>query len=394
MKLNYKIIGLGIILLLVLFILTALIFQETTVQNKVVYSDDGDEIYVELQQPNFFARVINFIQGIFSNQFSIYTTETYATKGVPTTIYINGKVDLTNCKITSESIKLYDGYPNGNLVKTWNMGFTPVSLQQYNYQIQYTFPNAQEYYIIQDLIGTLYYPYYGYCTVPTKTTKAYCDSIASGCPSSLTTCSSRITTEPIKCYSQDRFFLVKEPVVTSCPSAYCDSWKTTGTISGGITREKVCYTYSSAPDCTKSSTVTKQTVCDDGYKLVGSSCEKIATQVTCYQCANAQVTSQIFENSCASGWSLTQPTNCQNVQTEVTCYKCDGQNTVSQQFTGICGSGWEIQPPNCEIEPPITCSGIESFFDYKNCQTKSYITLGVLISFVIGLIMFFPKGKK
>lgn len=370
-KLTPRNVGFGIAIILALFVVTSFIFQDTTVKPELITNDDGEQIYVETTQyNNFFSKVVKFIQDGFG-MFSITITSNLK-EGESGTVMIEGSMEDW-CKPTSGFVYL----SGGSRSYQWNWDVSDFYNNDYSMQISKVFDEAGDFRFTNQIYGDIQYTSWldqADCWIPPVTETSFCSDTVAGwnsanCDSSdLTLCRSRIDPNGLRCAVDIKDFTV-EAVVTDCQDNYCDSWERVGSISGGDEYEQVCYIYGSAPECREIIDVNTKVECDSGYEKSGDRCEPIVNDVTCYQCSGGQVISDIFQNSCPSEWYSSRPLSC-------------GTTTTTPSTTTT-----TIQPP------PRGCIGIESFFDYENCPTKSYILLGVLIVGMISAVLFIPFGK-
>ena len=436
MNKNIKMVGLGILILLILFLTVSFVFQKTTTKTEIVTNEDGEELIVEMTQMNFFAKVIDFISTLFSSSFSITLSSTPEINE-PFTATFKGSIDM-QCQVSGGSVKIMR---DGGLAKIWSLGTSlPSAGESFSYALTYTPDKAGDYTIINTVEGELVMiPWL--CQIPATTTEDFCDDILTNynCDSTdLNLCYSRMTSSVSRCFYETKTFTIEE-AVTECPDNY--QTETSVSITNGDITTITYYTYSSFPTCSKSSYTKEYIECDSGYEEVNDKCVEESNDVTCYQCDGTNRVSDVFQDKCDSGWYLDKP-DC-SVYEPVVCYQCSGDNTVAKTFEGSCDSDWYETEPQCgeEVTNPQTttetvtcykcdstgamlkgtfdgscdsgwyldlpdCSGVSSesiyggevnaIIDFENNPVQSWIITGLIGAIIFGLLIFVPftKGGK
>ena len=367
MKLNAKTIGIGIAILLILFITSAFIFQKTTTKSELV-EVDGEQVFVELDSPNFFAKVVNFIERIFSNGFSVLMSDNTPKTGDSVEVIFSGTID-DQCQPTSGLITLSK---NNIALKQWSVSQIPEPGKYFSYRITFTAGEPGQYKLSHALYGDLFFPNYGDCNIPYITDGEFCQLVFNSnfcSDADYQTCRNRMTTDNLMCATDLHYFNVEE-VITDCPDSYCTDWEKVGVIADGDKYEQTCYQYGNPPSCTEYSSTKTKIVCDNGFVQDGNSCVAEHEDITCYQCSNGNVISQTFQDSCDSGWYSSIPSNCATTSTTTT------STTTTTQGNGMTGFA------------------IGNLFDYEGHPTLAYSVLGGLAILIIAGIVLIPGRKK
>lgn len=140
-------------------------------------------------------------------------------------------------------------------------------------------------------------------------------------------------------------------------SLKCDLSKSTSSCYTPPVTTKTCYKCDG-------STLMQETVtsCSSGFSTNRPTCSTPPPNtITCYKCEAGQILTETV-TSCSSGYSTTQPSSCTvpPPDTKVTCYKCgtDG-NVMSNLYNNSCPSDMSLTEPTCKI----TCKDNEKLVD-------------------------------